>query len=437
MRSDFIIKFQKGIHMNPLNKTAVFTALLTLTAYAQAEALTKEQALQKALEDNPSYKAFIAAIDAKEGSKLQASRLLNPDLYIEADNFYGENTLRDFQSAEVTFGFKQKFELSGKRDKRTDLANFDVQLANLKANDFAYQLLGLTEYTYMSVAIAKERLKLSEERFKLADKMHRIVEQRVSVAKASNIQHTQVDLILSAAQMEKAQAQREFTLSKQKLIQILGSSLSVLNIKDVSLNVLPKSFSENSILESLENTALFKMQKIRQEKASSAVKLEKAHAIPDPIAGLGIKRFNNNGTTALVASISMPFPIFDRNQGNIQKARSERLETEAEAINNQSMLTLKVKDLLSTFKLKQQEVKSYQQELLPKAKASYKEAYTAYKRGAFSFLNLLDIQRRLNNLNQDYLDSLLALYKTQSSLDRFSGRYATILSDFQANTEDK
>lgn len=423
--------------MNPLNKTALFTAVLSLTAYTQAEALTKEQALQKALEDNPSYQAILAAVDAKEGAKLQASLRLNPNLYIEADNFYGEDALRDFQSAEVTFGFKQQLELSGKRDKRAELAGFDVQLANLKADDFAYQLLGLTEYTYMSVAIAKERLKLAKERLKLADKMHRIVEERVSVAKASNIQHTQVDLILSSAQMEKAQAQKTFELSKQKLIQVLGTSDTALDIEDVSLSRLPESFSESSILESLEESALFKMQKIKQEKANSAVNLEKAYAMPDPNVGLGIKRFNNNGTTALVATISMPFPVFDRNQGNIQKARSERLEAKAEATNNQRMLELKVKDLLFTFKLKQQEVKSYQQELLPKAKASYKEAYTAYKRGAFSFLNLLDVQRRLNDLNQDYLDSLQALYKTQSSLDRFSGRYATVLSDFQANTEDK
>src|SRR5690606_17801427 len=69
------------------------------------------------------------------------------------------------------------------------------------------------------------------------------------------------------------------------------------------------------------------------ERASAEVMLEQTRAVQDYTVSGGARFLRETNDVALVAGVSIPLGRFDRNQGNIERARAERqrLEFEAEA----------------------------------------------------------------------------------------------------------
>src|SRR5262249_58375054 len=65
--------------------------------------------------------------------------------------------------------------------------------------------------------------------------------------------------------------------------------------------------------------------------------VEKSKAIRDIKVGVGVRRLNEDDSTAAVASLSIPLQVFDRNLGGIAAAerRIAKAEQEAKAARNQ------------------------------------------------------------------------------------------------------
>ena len=66
----------------------------------------------------------------------------------------------------------------------------------------------------------------------------------------------------------------------------------------------------------------------------------------------------------------------------------------------------------------------YQKNILPSARKALDQAEYGYGRGAFSFLDLLDAQRTLFDVQESYLEALKVFYKNKSQIDMLSGNYA-------------
>src|SRR6185369_4896340 len=56
-------------------------------------------------------------------------------------------------------------------------------------------------------------------------------------------------------------------------------------------------------------------------RAEAEVALEKARGVPDLAVRVGARRFVRSESNALVAEVSIPLPIFDRNTDAVSEAR--------------------------------------------------------------------------------------------------------------------
>ena len=148
----------------------VFTLMLILYKPAGADAMTKEDALKRALEHNPSIQLSLARIEIAMGEKIQASLIPNPEAVFEIENFGGSGELSGIDGAEATVGLEQQIELAGKRAKRTRIADYDAKIAEEQAIADILQLLSQTEIAFINVAIQQERLTLANNRVSLAQK---------------------------------------------------------------------------------------------------------------------------------------------------------------------------------------------------------------------------------------------------------------------------
>lgn len=399
---------------------AVFASVLglALAAHAQSsgvQGLDRGAALALALEQNPRLSAALARIERAKGERLQASLMPNPQAVLEVENFGGEDEQGGFDGAETTFGLEQEIEIAGKRRKRTEVADYGFHIVRQQAIAEALSVLAEADYTFMRVAIAQERLALAEKRLALADETHETVKRRVSAAAASDIQHTKADIEQSAAKLEKSKAEAELAEAQS----ILGSLLGTPGDMQVqaALEGLPALPDKQSLLDAVRNTPQARAGAFAKRQAISQLDLAKAQGVPNPTFGLGVRRFNENGNTAFLASLSFPLPVFNRNQGSITAARAGIIEADAQT--RQLDLDLRQSAIAAWEKLvsAHKEAQAYQGDMVPSAERAYAQASNGYGAGRFSFLDLLDAQRTLYEIQEERLDSLLALYEARSQID--------------------
>lgn len=423
--------------MKKLLYASALVVLLSQPTLAGAETLDKQSALQRALQNNPTYKAALANIDAAAGSRLQASLSPNPDAVLEIENFAGEDEQDGFDGAEFTFGIEQTIEVGGKRANRTDVADFDYKISQQQAKAQALSLLAETEYTFIRLAVAKKRMTLADKRLDLADKTHTIVKKRIGVAKAADIQHTKADIEKAAAEVEKRKAQKELITAQNSLARLLGIvDAANLDVK-IDLDALPDLVQKQNILDALKNAPQSQAQEFAKLQARSSFDLARSHAIPDPTLGIGIRRFNENDSTALVASLSFPIPVFNRNQGSIQEAKANMMKTDAESYAAELSLQQAAIQAWENLSSSLDETQRYQNEIIPSARKAYTQADSGYGRGAFTFLDLLDAQRTLYEVQEARLDSLLSVYEAKAQTDFLMGTYSPLLKEFSQVTIER
>lgn len=401
--------------MKPMIRLVILGLILLQASPAYAEQLSKESALAMAIKNNPRISASIARIKNAEGSKNQAALRPNPTAAFEIENFAGTNELEGFNGAEATIGIAQEIEIAGKRKKRTDVASYQLKINQENAIADALSLLAETDYAFMRLAIAQERVKLAEKRLVLADKTHTAVKKRVNAAAASNIQHTKADIEQSSAQLEKNKADAELTESQSALTALLVTQESY--EAQAMLDQLPPFPERQILLDAIDRTPQIRAAAFLEMRAHSQLSLVKAQAKPNPTLGLSVRRLNDNDSTALVTGISFPLPVFNKNQGAIQQAKAKVVETAALARSQEINLRQSAINAWTKFAAAHNTAQAYQNDIVPSAERAYEQASKGYKAGRFSFLDLLDAQRTLYEVKEARLDSLLNLYAAKTQTD--------------------
>lgn len=400
------------------------TCLFSPQVYAGSQ-LELEQAYEQVLDQSPQVRAYHAKIAAAEGNRIQQSLMPNPEAVFEVENFAGDDAMSGFDGAEYTIGVQQQLEIGGKRSRREDVADIEKQQVGQDALAAVQVLLAQTNAAYMRVAIAQERLAQADKRAVLADKMHDAVKRRISAAKASDIQHTKADLEVSAAKVEQSKAKNELSLAKATLANLMGQP-SLEQSVTADLKQLSDPPEYEALMLALENTPVSVMSQLSIQREESALGLARAESLPDPTVGLGVRRFNEEGSTAFLASVSIPLTIFNRNQGRIREAEANLRAAEADQDVLRLSLNKEADELWQTLASAREEVLSYQDGLLPSAEKAYAQADDGFDQGAFTFLDLLDAQRTLFDMQKGHLDALTVFHETKAKLDMLGGAYADL-----------
>ncbi len=402
----------------------VLIMLVFTTPQAQAENTFKlDQVYASVLSQNPQIQSYKARIMAAEGNRVQQSLRPNPEVVFEAENFGGDTPRNGLDAAEYTLGIEQQFETAGKRSKRGQVADIQKQHIIQEALAGIQVTLAQTKIAYMRVAIAQKRLKLAGERVDLADKTHTTVKARISSAKAADIQHTKADIEVSAAKVEQRKIEKELSVAKIALANLMGLTAFKQQIV-ADLTVLPDVPERETIMQAIGQTPMSVMSKLSVMREDAELNLARANSIPDPTFGLGVRRFAEDDGTAFLASVSIPFTVFDRNQGRVAEAKANLLAAQSDQTARRLALEKQAMDMWQTLVSNREEVLAYQDGLLPSATKAYERAEEGFNRGAFSFLDLLDAQRTLFDMQKSHFEALASFHETKAQIDMLSGVYA-------------
>ena len=154
----------------------------------------------------------------------------------------------------------------------------------------------------------------------------------------------------------------------------------------------------------------------------AAVILSVSQAIPDLTTGVGVRHFKQSNDTALVLEISLPIPIFNRNQGNVLAAQFES----AKAIQEQKKAEVRVQTALTgayeEMAASYAEAVALRDEALPAAQRSFDRTQEGFKRGQFDYLDVLEVQRTLFRIRGQYVDALSTYHSAVAQVEGLIGQ---------------
>jgi cobalt-zinc-cadmium efflux system outer membrane protein len=324
-------------------------------------------------------------------------------------------------AASTTLHIDYPIELGGKRAHRIETANEGIAYANV-----------LFEETKR------------EQFFTLINAYYQVQADEADLTNAIANSHDFRDLLaiaqakldhgfLSQIDFEKLQLQgidydndvNAYKAALSSDMEALAFLLSM-NVKDVTLSqlVLPEYFSKSVdelIVNAQQNRSdcLAALQNIKVANAS--VELEKANAIPDLTLGIEMENYAPTYSEPLVGiSAAIPLPIYDRNQGVIQKARITALQAATQKSKILYQAASEVRQAYIQYQ-SQQVIYTSMQRGFESAKKLKEKQEKIFALKGISILELLDAQKSYREYQTNMTKAIVALHITLANLKLYSG----------------
>lgn len=142
---------------------------------------------------------------------------------------------------------------------------------------------------------------------------------------------------------------------------------------------------------------------------------------PDVTASLGTRRFAADGSTALVASLSFPIPIWDQNQGNVNASLGELRAAEARLASARLDGEAALRTALFQISAADARVEAANQ-AEETSSQSYRLTRTGYESGRLPLIELLNAQRALALARTTLIEAQVARVRAEADLARLQGR---------------
>jgi cobalt-zinc-cadmium efflux system outer membrane protein len=400
----------QGVSQRPV----VGEEALQTAATAPATPLSLTKAIELALEGSPEVAAATRQWEATEGQVLQGRARPNPELAYSLEDARSRTRTQSWQ-------LNLPVELGGKRAARTKAAEKSREQAQAQLNELKAALRANVAAAYFDVLTAQERLVLAKDSVALAKSSTDTVAKRVAAGKVSPVEESKARVAEAGIRVELAQAASEQRNALSRLFALLGkieAPFTVLEGKAENLPPVPKLADLQSLISSSPAVVL---ARIEVDRRKALTDLEQSKRVPDITVSAGIQRSNETQRNILLFGVSVPLPVFDRNQGNLLEA----LKLEDKARDELQGATVRLhsevaqaQERLSTIAA---EVQLLRQDVLSGAKSAYDAATIGFENGKFNFLEVLDAQRTYFTAKSQYLKALGEAHRAAADVDRLLG----------------
>lgn len=413
--------------MRLLTTFALLAAAFGPPAWAQdvSGTLRLEAAIDKALHGSPALAAARASLSAAQGTERQAGLLPNPELGFDMENIAGSGPYQGVDSAEYTYSLSQRLELGGKRGSRRGVAGAERAATSQGLQAARLDVIRDVSIAYGDVLAAEALLKLAEARESLAKDVLTDVTRRVNAARDPLVYKSQADVTLATAVLERQKTQRELQLAKRKLAAFWGEAALAEPLDPSVLLAAGKPDALDAYQARLgDNPDLQRFGAVHAAR-EAALRLEKAQSIPDPTVSIGVRDFRESRDQAMMVGVSLPIPLFDRNQGNIARAGADVLQAEQEARKARLEAEQALNEAWQDWETAHAEAITLHERVIPSAEEALRLSREGYGRGRFSVIDVINAQRTLAEAQQQRVEAARRQLNAKATVHRLTATATT------------
>ena len=387
--------------------------------------MTLDDAIAAALARNPELQSFTFRLRAADARIQRATLRPAPEVGIEVENFAGSGERKGLDAAETTLALSQVIELGGKRGARMDAAQAGSGLLSIERQAAQLDVLGEVSRRFITVAERQALLQLARSAMDLAQKTVDAAKRRVQAAKAPHVELDRAQIALSRARLDEREVAFRLEGARQSLAATWGESRAVLNRRPfegvrADLFELPQVGDFTTLMDRLAANPDFLRFTSETRLRDAELRLAATQRRPNVTLGGGVRRFENSGDTALVASLSLPLFAGRRASAFVAEAQANRelLDSERAAamINAQAQLF----ELYQELRHAVLEAQTLKTETQPRMAEALEETQYAFDRGRYSYLELVDAQREYLDVQRSLIEAAAEAHTLRAEIERLT-----------------
>ena len=350
--------------------------------------LSEHAAVMLALHQNPAFQAQLTELDIAQADLQLASQISNPSV------FYA------FGVANKPYRYAIEFPLEALLLRPLRLKQMQAQSkqTQLQLMQTGFSLVRDARVAYAQAVISQEKVKRLEEALSVNNTITRLAKTRESLGDTSAQDSLIAENEMLLVERDLQTARIEARIANTQLMHMLNHANETRKLS-LSDTLLPSCSAED--ISQLKTAAISSRADVLAADAAIEAVKEKRRlnglnwlapaAIADATSG------QSNGHV-LAPALRFNLPIFNHNQGQVERIDAELLKTmhEAEATKLKASLDIQV----SQFKYQRdcQEWQQLQTALLPNSVQVIHDAETAYQNGEIAYLSVLESTRKYLNL---------------------------------------
>jgi cobalt-zinc-cadmium efflux system outer membrane protein len=400
-------------------------------AQAPPRAWTWEQVKDRFELNNPTLLADKLNIDESKAQEITAFLRPNPDFTLSVDGTQiapDKGVWRPFAGTFETPGISYLHERRHKRELRLESAKKATLIAESSHADLERTMLFNLRSTFVSTLQAKVVLQLAKDNLVYYDNVLDISRSRFNAGDIAQIDLDRLELQRVQYESDLQNAEENLEDAKIQLLTLLNSRLPLDQV-DVTgpYDFVDQLMTQDDVRKiALDTRPDLKAAIQAVDKAQTDHKLAVANGSTDPTlsAWYTHNSSTNNpfGTNTMGVSVSIPFRIFDRNQGEklrtqLDITRNERLRDAAEA-----QVFMDVDSSYATVESDLVLLRPYKAKYLQQSVRVRDTITFSYQHGGASLLDFLNAQAEYRGVQLNYVNLVGSYLTAAAQLNQAVGR---------------
>lgn len=402
-------------------------SVMSTVAAGETTVLTLERALARASSEGSATLVAASEREWAAARARQARAWENPTLSVEVENVLGRGPYRDFDAAESTVSLSQPLPLGGGRGARVRAAQADEQAATAAIALVALELRRDVAFAYAE-AIAADRLAgIARERAALGAQTRAAVEQRHAAGLESDLQRARVEVETAGMQADARRRAADALTRRRALASHWREETVTAALDEAWFDAAPDTAfyaAPYPVPATASTHPRLVVARARVEQARAELEAARRAPFSGLEATVGTRRFDDahGADRAWVLGLSMPVPVWGRNEAGIAEARAALQGAEFDLERAARDLLAEREAALAERDAAKLEVDALTMSGLPSSKSLAHLSVQGYEAGRLSLIERLDAERALVQTQEDLVAARLRLRQSEA-------RVAAVIAD--------
>jgi outer membrane protein, heavy metal efflux system len=390
---------------------------------ATSSLLTLEQLQKMASESNPTLRQAEAEIRAAKARRQQSGLYPNPTLAYTGDEIRGGSVGGGKQG----FFVQQTIVTGGKLGLNRDVFAKEASLAEIEAEEQQTRVQTAVKIAFLRVLASQELLDARRDLAKIAADAVDTQRRLMNTGQADDTEVLQAEVDAQRMRMSARMQENMMREEWRTLAAIVGQPDLPPSVLAGDLDHGWPDLNEEETVKSIAgNSPAIRIADSASAHAQSVLQRSRKEAIPDLQLRGGLE-YNHDqlGSAPFakgwegIAEIAVQIPLFNRNQGNVAAARADVDRSEQEKKRIALTLRERAASVVDQYANARLMALEYRDEMLPRAKKAYTLMSEKYGRMLASYPRVLEMQRKLFEMQLEYIAALESLWTNGVALQGY------------------
>ncbi|MBL6751657.1 MAG: TolC family protein [Nevskia sp.] len=413
-----------------------------MAADAGGTSFTLAQLIAAAQRDNKELQAARYAVDIGRARLVDAGLMPNPRIELSG---LSDFAFRNEGAYTATVGLSQEFPIAGRILRQKDVARVDVALAQAEVEDAERRLAGEVAGDVYQLLLLDRQMQARDRLMAADQRLLRTAQARFKAAEVSELDVNTASIDLQRLAQERALLESQHAALLAKLNPLVGRPAEASLVLDEPPPPLMASDSPGALqAKALAARPDLRIAVLEADRAGAEKKLAEAKRWEDWSVGVGLqqdRQFVDGAPSqpidrSLGVNLSIPLPLWNRNQGAIAAAQASADQAKARIEALKLAITGEVVAAQRELAGLLQILTHNERELLPVAERNVALAQKGYGQGLVSLLEVVQAQHQAAELETASLETLDRYAQALARLRTATSDYPLLSAPAQATATD-